>query len=374
MTSAAIERVNKNPFSAKGSLGLAEFLITVVVTGGLSFVGAGLFRQALSAARIAENIPKFQVLAAAWFFFTVICFWVITTAFVKHWAELRGEEVGAGARRVMRIALLSPLLSIWLLFFTLLHASFGLFDPRVGMKRLVGIALVTLAFFHVGYLSQSVIRGEKQQIAPELNRTVGAHLFPYFSPLTKLIVYHFMDFQRADSIYEKATVGALDQCPKQKSFLNIDIDDCFFIRYLQEDQRSSYSTSIFGFLYEMRYRQVVGKGRTNQQFQPFAQATVTVGNLITLLEPGHAKGRARVLQPLGLLPYLSSPELVMVEVGQEIQQIYLRSKLLPIIKGPITQMEKLLPAVQAQLSPTQAGEVVDVVESLKRRVSELEAR
>jgi hypothetical protein len=379
------------PFSAKGELDTPTLLIYTILFGAISYFATTYFKTEVVSAMVSRNEAHRQILYAAWFLTSSICFWIITNAFFKRWCGIEGELLGARARGFIRLFLLSPLLSIWFVILSLMYSSGGLFDPKSSRFKKFVTGLVTLAIFHLCFLGYSVARKELKLTksfafvpvsGPQEflliegwtpSRGLYVHIFPYFSPLSKLAFSFYTDYRRSEAILQEAKSGI--GCPVRTDIPGVDIKDCFFSLYRKHDEEHSFASPIFGLIQESRYQESQKSTPKPESLEPFARSVATVSNLLWFLQPGVAeKGRQLASHPSGLLPYLSSPELTVIDIGSDLQRQVLVAKVLPMLRDPIQKMEKLEPTLLANTTPEQGARISKIIRRLRDEAKEIEAQ
>jgi hypothetical protein len=381
--------VKQNPFSSKGEISTLGLIATIAVSSAISMYASHLFRLQAASAHWTHDTSKQQVLFALWFLITSTCFWVITTAFFKRWVAIEGGEISKKLRSVFRFFLLSPLLSIWFVILTLMYSGAGLFDAKTSLAKKFVTAIITLLFFHLVYLGFEVVSAElkftksfsfvpmkknEEHVVPGAwtpSESMYVHLFPYLSPLTKLSLSYYTDYRRSEAILKQAQSG--DGCTERFEISGVGVDDCFFALYRKHDEAHPFSTPLFGFLYETKYRQSITSIPKPNSLEPFARTATTVSNLLWFLRPGIARGRELAAHPKGLLPYLASPELCLLEIGQELQHQFLIARVLPMITEPLSQFDQIEKGLIENSTPEQGEQIAAWLQSMRDEVKQLKA-
>ncbi|MEK7357378.1 MAG: hypothetical protein AAB250_13080, partial [Bdellovibrionota bacterium] len=144
--------LNLNPFSTKGHLDGLSFVATLVILVVLLYLGNHVIRGYLQMARVSVDQARTFQWYGIWTLMSIVGFLMIHTAFVKRWNFLLGHSMGSSLRMVFRLMLLSPLLSVWLTFFTLING------PAMKGARFVA-AVATLILFHMGVVGWMLYDG-----------------------------------------------------------------------------------------------------------------------------------------------------------------------------------------------------------------------
>ncbi|MES2857091.1 MAG: hypothetical protein V4692_14580 [Bdellovibrionota bacterium] len=395
--------MNLNPASSKGELDTPSFVVTVFVLGFVSAAVSAYFHSKTLLMQRDLDTTILNLHYAAWFLITASFFWMITTAFIKRWAAIGSSGSGSGSssepaksspsRTLCRLFLLSPLLSIWFIVFTLLHSIPGFARSFDSKWSRAGLAMASLVLFHGMYLGYRVAAKEviltksfsikevskfdpvksEQNLSiqsPMPNQFFYTQLFPYLSPVMKLGVTFYTDFMRSQAIYESALVNP--RCVVRSDIPEVKVHDCFFARFQSHNVISPFASPIYAFYFETRFRQSVAKPTEPNSLLPFADSAVTISNLLWLLEPGSSdSGRERALKPTYLLKYLASPELPLIEIGQVLQRSLLKSKVLPLVEKPISEMEKIKNSLVDNSTPAQAVAISSWISRLRAEHSRL---
>ena len=83
-----------------------------------------------------------------------------------------------------------------------------------------------------------------------------------------------------------------------------------------------------------------------------AQTLLVISNQLELLETGPSfLDRRSLLEPSALLHFYASPEVPIVEAGQDLSRIVLKDKFVPLIEMQIGMMEGLLDSAEKNLGP-----------------------
>jgi hypothetical protein len=164
----------------------------------------------------------------------------------------------------------------------------------------------------------------------------------------------------------------------------VKVENCYFSALNRVRLECAFSTPLFALLFEARAQQSrmsVATPRPNSQEEALAALATSLlplENLTSLLESSQwTEGRLLILKPLGLLPFIGSPELPILEFGQDLQRNMLTKRLVPVLEGEFKRAEGLLGAGHEQgqapaLNPA-LGPVLKSIEGLKNRLAAISA-
>ncbi len=384
-------RNNWNPFSSRPALDFGGFATTLIALATIEFSFGFFIQMPLTSARASFDKQQIAILYAAWALVSLVGFWCVTNTFLKRWAAIYGfEKIPRWMRFVSRFLLLSPLLSIWATIYTLLFSEEGsIFQDREPKSKILMTAAATLLVFHTCFLGYRIVRREvavqgsrirlkeetsmRDSLPPGYERSLWlpgesfyVHAYPYLSPLTKLVLSLYGDFVRAKTIAEQTP-----DCPS--SYLEQRVPNCYFEAYREVALKRPFVSPAFGVIFESRYRQAVMKSaKPETPMQSFAYNTLSVENLIALLEPGElVYERKKFLHPVGLLPFLGSPELPAISVGQDTQAYVLSVRLVPMLAPQLEKLDKSYADMRGALTPEEEKIATQKMSELKARLKVL---
>jgi hypothetical protein len=382
---------NWNPFSSKPGLDVGGFATTLIAIATVEFTFGYFIQLPLSAARVALDKQQLFVLYAAWSLVSLIGFWFVTNTFIKRWSSIYGfDTIPRWMKLVARILLLSPLLSMWATVYTLLYSKEGaVFQDGEKKTTILMTSAATLIVFHTAFLGYRMVQHEisfrggrvtlleetsmRDSLPPGLVRSLwlpGAgfyvHAYPYLSPVSKLFLSLYADFARSKMIGDR-----VPDC--ESVYLEQRIPNCYFDSYRGIALKRPFVSPAFGVIFESKYRQSVMKSaKPEKPMESFAYNAVSVENLIALLEPGDlVYERKKFLHPVGLLPFLGSPELVAISLGQDSQRYVLSLKLVPLLEPQLAKLKKSLDDIKGALAPAEEKVANDKMTELRARLKAL---
>lgn len=381
------------------------FALSVVVLSIVEFTFGFFIQGPLASARSHVDEKQLIVLYAVWIAVSVVGFMMIANTFVKRWATIYGlSESPRWLRQLGRLLLISPLLSVWALLYTLLFAREGLaFSDGSSRSKVVGFAFVTLLLFHFGYLGVAMVEGdvrfsggrfssirEVSQLESVSLVVPGArpdmwlpgagfsvHVYPYLSPLMKLALMVYGDFVRAKTVSDAVAASSGELCADVPKYEGQSVPNCFLTLYREMGERRAFVTPAFAILFESRYRQAETERAMRGALTPmlsFGFNAISLDNIIGLLEPSSLNyDRRRFTHPIGMLALFGSPELPSIAIGQDMQRFALSSRLLPALEPQLTSLNKSLADMKGALDPSDETRARARVRSLEARITALKS-
>ncbi len=384
-------RNNFNLFSNKPGLDFGGFAITLIAIATLEFAFGYFIQLPLNSARVSFDKRQLIILYLAWGFVSLLGFWFVTNAFIKRWATIyQFEKIPRWMKLVSRVLLLSPLFSIWATIYTLMFSEEGsVFQDGEKKSTIAMTAAATLIVFHTCFLGYRMVQREikfqggrftlqeetsmRDSLPPGFVRSLWLpgqsfyiHFYPYLSPLTKLALSLYGDFARSKIL--------ADQIPDCASlFLGQKVPNCYVERYREIALKRPFVTPAFGVIFESRYRQDVMKSaKPETPMHSFAYNSISVENLIALLEPGElVYERKKFLHPVGILPFLGSPELPAIALGQDSQHYMMSLQLVPRLEPQLEKLAKNLDDMKGGLSPEEEKAAGEKMSELRARLKAL---
>ncbi|MEK7355182.1 MAG: hypothetical protein AAB250_01945, partial [Bdellovibrionota bacterium] len=202
---------------------------------------------------------------------------------------------------------------------------------------------------------------------------------PYLSPVSKLLLAVYTDFARVQALSNEVADKASPLCQEKLGYLGHPVDDCFFFHYRKLADLFPFTTPIIAFYFENLYRQSAASpnvGAMNRETNPIATlapAMLAMNNLVTLMEFGSGtRSRHAFLHPIGLLRIYSSPEIPMLEFGQDMQRIVLSRKVLPMIRPQLASIEKNSLMFQSLMTRDQSADLEIELADLVARMNAIE--
>lgn len=411
---APVHQENWNPFSAKGHLSVLGFIVTLGALVALNhFAGANL-EDRVSFAKMTALRDKIIASYAVWAVFCSVSFFAVTNTFIKRWTAIFGiDRLTAVERNGIRLALLSPLLSVYLLALTLLFFRGG--RGRASASRSLALILAIVLFIpsHAGWLmwrkhvGELELRPGPRFVLSESSPSLGGslrrvfqgqaigdgfllseesdvffiHVFPYLSPVAKYGVSVYGDYLRVSEIAAVTSDEKSPLCAEQSRFMEASVSNCFMRIYTQVASLSPFSSPIIAFYFETKYRQKIMKSLeetvsesqvSRSPDQQVAAALIGLHNLLLLFEPNRVhRDRSVFFQPEGLLRYFGSPEIPALGLAQDYQRYFFMERVLPTVASQLEEVERVLNGSAHLLSEGGRWSVRKELESLNKRVAAL---
>lgn len=409
---------NLNPLSAKGHLPYLSFLATVGILSFLNYFVSENLQTRLLVAKSTLDSKRIMTAFAIWAVISAAGFFMITNSFIKRWASILGRESLTFTQRgLIRLGLLSPLLSVYLLGVTLLFSRRGpLREPVPGLT--VMAVLVTLLIpFHAGLLMWRKHEGEirilpglhfaltdqnaspsesVRRVLPDVKSAaadvfpinawgelVYIHVFPYFSPVTKYGYSLFADYRRASLLAEATSDDHSALCKAGAEYIDVQVKDCFMTHYARMAAICPFSSPVPGFYFETKYRQRINReeaelspgdrqGVSRTAIYQVAMALLALQNPLSLVEEGNGvRDRREFLRPIGFLRYFGSPEIPGIEFGQDLQRRYLAERIVPAVGEQLARVEQALSGAGPAFTQGDRWKIRREIEGLKGRLATL---
>jgi hypothetical protein len=365
-----------NLLNSKGEIDPLEYLFCAIGLAVVMTIASTFLRSALLKAKEAIDPIAIVRSYGIWVLICVVTYFAQGNAMIKRWrAALDMDAVPVSLQILIRLSLISPLLSIWMPTVTLLVPWYRRMKsgPRYEPPKLSDVFLnlfVAFIAFHIGFLVWSYRKGEIElagalQLQPsgtgEEQATLSAlrignqheiqflansyrvHVFPYLSPMQKLGALTISDIKRADWIEAEAENPNAQLCSAKVAYLGIVVEDCFFYSYRKIDQVTPFVSALAGLKAEAKYRQSVFNAENEKRAQgtaptdmgsnlrSLARGFVFFSNLVTLIE-NRERIASITFRPLGLLKHSGSPEVPLLMFLQDFQRpFFVKKILLPMI-------------------------------------------
>ncbi|MES2965406.1 MAG: hypothetical protein V4760_16105, partial [Bdellovibrionota bacterium] len=204
------------------------------------------------------------------------------------------------------------------------------------------------------------------------SETFVIHSGPYLSPLWKMLVSLYSDYSRLLSLHEETSDPASPLCEEKLGYLGHPVRDCFFFNYRKLSDLHPFTTPILAFFFESKYP----KDYPSEEKSPMSTIVpplLTVKNLMTLMEFGTGRQSYRkFLHPIGLVGVYSSPEIAILEAGQDVQRMMFAKRILPLVRPALQSIEKSAESLQSVLSHSEAIDLDVEIADVKGRVEALE--
>ncbi len=372
---------NLNPFSGKGILTFPSFAMILGGTVFFNFMAYAIIRGHLIQARSVLSKDHALIWYGVWFLLSIIGFTSITNAFIKRWAAILGDrELGGFWKSVIRIGLLSPALALPVSLVTLLFfpkspvndASDG--APRFALlgtlvfSLLIGLSASAFLPSSIFGLERAHFRNSIEPFVsvvmdgranPVPNDRLLKPLYAVASPGTRYLFWIGADFLRTKALSTAISKAPQQMCTEKLGYIEVEVDDCYFYRMRAMATSTPMVSPYFGLFFETQYRKSAAElmrndfqarvtefqaGQSNLEqdgrkiaMRGFANSLLMTSNQLELLEPGPMFiRRTELLKPVFFLRAFGSPEIPLVEAGQDIQRITLLEKLLPVFEFQLT--------------------------------------
>jgi len=376
-----------NPLTSKGRISYGPFVGSLALIGVFNLLVFGMMRSQLLPLRQAGDRDRLIVVYGVWLVLSLLGYAMAVNTMTKRWATVWEEDDCPGwLRSILRLALVSPIMSWVALGLTLLTSSkLGLFGGNVETPKrnaifgwLVGVGLALAVVLYMTSVSSPVVglgvaqsrfQHSLQHTAPGF--TPGKNLFPpdrltqammvIISPGLRYGLWIGMDFVRTRLIEKGIRELPNAFCRERLGFSGVEVPDCFFWNLRKTAAISPMVTPYFGLYNESLYRQELMRQETARADQmmveshpqmKIAQTLLVISNQLELLETGPSfLDRRSLLEPSALLHFYASPEVPIVEAGQDLSRIVLKDKFLPLIEMQIGMMEGFLDSAERNLGP-----------------------
>lgn len=357
---AAPSQESLNPFSNRGQIRFASFLLTVTMAVALNLLVFLSIRGHLIVARSKSDVELSLALYAGWFLFFSLGYYFVSNAFIKRWAALLGSEnLGSLMRLVLRVGLLSPVFSYVISILTLMYfpgsplRSVGRGGSRATILGSLFVSLFSAAAAtsllppSVFGLERVQFRKASESLEIELPEDSVSRVFlSVASPALRYLSWLGMDFVRARAIMESVELKPETVCNERLGFLGIEVSDCFFRNFRKSGEISPMISPYFGLFFETKYRQQTV--RETRSAATMALNLLMLSNLLELVEPGPVfVDRRHLIKPAPLLFAFGSPEVPLIELGQDFQRVILLKRMLPVFELQLSTAQEFLKQSEA---------------------------
>lgn len=370
-----------NPFSKEGELDLLEFLLIMAILVAANLLVAALFRGPIMEARWSGEKHMLMGLYGGHLIVSLMSLSAIVNSFLKVYRGLRGESLGWVGKGAIKLFVLSPILSIYLLIMTVLFLLIGkeknLKDRErrnlVWLISFIGLQVMVM-FIPIRLFNKPTvsIRGSLEEIIPAGIKLpnlppdfIYALAYPSLTPTLRYGYWLVTDFFRAEALHRAVISDDSSLCLEKVSHMGAEIQDCYFSAFRKMATKSKLATPLFGLYFESQYRQSLAQNRLNpgslsaatdsnaviqQAVNEFAEPLRSIANLIELFESEDLiKDRRDFLAPSAVIRIFGSPEIPLIEAGQDFQRFLFAEKFLPMIQEQLTQVQKAYASVSSQL-------------------------
>ncbi len=225
-------------------------------------------------------------------------------------------------------------------------------------------------------------------------------MYPYLTPTQRYFYWLGTDWIRAATLAKHANDPGSSLCKAKLTYLGAEVQDCYFGSFRKMAEVAPFASPFAILWFETKYRtRAVGTGfddagsatmdttmdagssaaegiestgdpekdraiRLAAQAQmemlaqrelaqkAFANALLMVSNQLELLEASpYFKSRRRFTAPHWLIQALGSPEVPMIEAGQDLQRYYVAEKIYPVIKFQLESIEQKFAAAREKMGP-----------------------
>lgn len=395
-----------NPLTSKGQIGYVPFVLSLALIGIFNLLVFGMMRAQLLPLRIAGDRDRLIIVYAIWAVLSVLGYGMAVNTMIKRWATVwESDDCPGWLRSVIRLSMISPILSWVAMGLVLLTSSkLSLFRGNVETPRRnivfgwllsVGLA-IAIVLYLTSVRSPLVGLGVAQsRFYSSLGHTAPGflperNLFPpdrlmqalmvIVSPGLRYGTWVSMDYLRTRLIERGVHDRPEAFCRERLGFAGIEVPDCFFWNLRKTTEIVPMVTPYFALYHESLYRQDLQRkealqvSETADEPDPLrgvARLLLAISNQLELLETGPSfLDRRALLEPSALLHFFASPEVPLVEAGQDLSRIFLKDKFVGMIEAELSMMAKLLDSAGTSLGP-QAVDFNAQMRELQSRIEQL---
>ena len=388
---------NLNPISKSGQLSSQTFALSLIALVVLNLVVYAGFSSQLLGARASLDPTRIAVVYGGWILFAIPGFTMTCNTVIKRWAAILDQEnLGAGMRTLIRVSMLSGLLSLPLVLVT---ALFFPGSPVASVRRggskaalislLLGAMVLSVAVSVV--LPRSWFGLEKIDFRRSVEPFAAAgfsnskNLVPSekivqpvlaaMSPAFRYASWLGLDYLRLRALASAVNAAPESVCTERMGYMGIEVPDCYFWNLRSMTNVAPLASPLFAFFYETKYRQQVLTDinvQRGEAMQSFASSMLVISNQIELIEA--TKMIAPIsdfVKPSWLLHAFGSPEIPLLRLSFDGQRLALRDKILPIVE---MQMSAVQGYIEKSSSVLQGGDDITVraeMRDLTNRVERL---
>lgn len=349
---------NINPLSGQGRLSFGSFLWSLFGAVVCNLVIYAVLRSLLISARTGFAKDRMMFVYILWFVLAWLGFAIVSNTFLKRWRVILGEpEINQFWKFVIRFSLLSPILGVPLTIATFLFAGRSLEDiVDEGARHSALLILVLCLGLGLGAtyaLPSSVVGLERIEFRNSVRPFVvpagydenpipmGAVVKPVLALSTPSLRY--VAWLAGDAIRTKILSLAVERegpqvCRERLGYLAVEVQDCYFSLLRKMANEAPLVSPYLPLYFESAYRKQI-MSRVQQEvstdlMKAFAANMLVISNQLELLEPGPMfVERTQFLRPTGSLYAFASPEVPLVEAGQDFQRLFLVARILPLIES-----------------------------------------
>ncbi len=425
-----------NILKSKGSLSAKAFFTLLGGLMLFNLFAYAVVKGLIQPSRQVLDLEKMGILYGIWFVLCLVSFYLLTNVFLKRWARILGRPVSSGWKSFLRLCMLSPTLSVPLLLITSMFSFNGAIPERPAKwtiaKLMVGAFILTQVA--VMMMPAKIFDNRKYAILASMkqNLPAGAQIpflipdgmlgtmYPYLTPTQRYFYWLGTDWIRAATLAKYADQPGSALCKAKLTYLGAEVQDCFFGNFRKMAEVAPFASPFAILWFETQYRtKVLGAGfgdagsavaqaakdektlaeqmestgdaekdaaiglamqaqiemRAQRELaqKAFASTLLMVSNQLELLEASpYFKSRRRFTAPHWLIQAMGSPEVPMIEAGQDFQRFYVAEKIYPVIKFQLENIEQKFGEARDKLGPI-AVDIEAAIRDVNFRVQQIKA-
>ena len=339
--------------------------------------------------RLDADVWKDAPLFFGWFLLSIAIFYLLSQWLIQywtfHWLGADDPEPNTNDRSLprslsfsLRMLLLSPVLAHGVLVTTLvLPAVSGAFNQSQDRKKWLVVLLVSFCLVSVGLTSRlpKTLTGLKdaqfqksvQPLDPQLVERIPSEsrtdvVFLSLTPSLRYLAWMSFDFIRARQGFWALQDGRLPGCEGMGQAVGVSASGCLYHALKASADAAQFVSPIFPLMYltQARSLQVQAEGQAAQSIFVSESSKTQANNdrasvaleewvssidqQLQLMEPasGITRNRKTLLWPIWIPVLTASPELPLVEFGQDFQRRSLFKRLEPLLQMQIDAATKQL--------------------------------
>ncbi|HRK09255.1 MAG TPA: hypothetical protein PLZ57_15915 [Pseudobdellovibrionaceae bacterium] len=425
-----------NILKSKGSLSAKAFFTLLGGLMLFNLFVYAIIKGLVQPARQVLDVEKMATLYGIWFVLCLASFYLLTNVFLKRWARILGRPVTSGWKSFLRLCMLSPTLSVPLLLITSLFTFNGAVPERPPKWLIAKMILGALVLTQVAVMlmPSKIFDNRKYAILASMKQVLPAGsqipflipdgmlagMYPYLTPTQRYFYWLGTDWIRAATLAKHADDPASSLCKSKLTYLGAEVQDCYFGSFRKMADVAPFASPFAILWFETKYRtRVLGTGfgdagaaamnasgsessaadgiestgdpekdaaiRLAAQAQmemlaqrelaqkAFAGTLLMVSNQLELLEASpYFKSRRRFTAPHWLIQALGSPEVPMIEAGQDFQRYYVAEKIYPVIKFQLENIEQKFADARDKMGPI-AVDIDAALRDVNFRIQQIKA-
>lgn len=385
-------------------LDLARFYVRVALLSLFNLIFYSLIHRARIATRVDSDMYSAAPVFGVWFFFNLVSFFLMSRWVANHWACFWAQEKVKMPRSfglVLRAFLLSPVLAHGIALATALLPIASLLSSEVRVRKpLFAGMLICFCLISVGLSSRlpreltglqlaqfkrslGPIDREAEQVMARESRTDILYLT--LTPSLRYILWMGFDFFRSRRAFWALQDLQLSGCEDLIQSSPVPNSACLYLALKKSSEFAQFVSPVFPLMYLTQARGIqiqaesrelsalIPKGAEEQFEQDRLAMTLQevvglIDQQLALLEPssGITKDRKALLWPAWMPILIASPEVPLVEFGQDFQRRSLFQRMEPLLRLQ-------LQAAAEQLERTE-NQYIHNHSSLRTRLISLNAR